>query len=166
MYVDLAFVGLRLLWCLRFRPHHPCLGSNATLWKHVSSFNLAIWSVRSVLVHLTSKFILDTFQDFQDSTSTSNQSGWKNCLGCKRLRFRWQHPESKDKLDAVTLSHGFPKGHLSGPTSKMLQSRSSTPAPIVPLPPTSSVLLLGHSFSCCRLLLDLKLQRWANLSGK
>ena len=38
-----------------------------------------------------------------------------NCLGWKRLRFRWQHPESKGKLDAVTLSHGFPKGHLRRP---------------------------------------------------
>ena len=70
--MELACVGLRLLWCLRCRTHHPCLDSHATPWKNVSSFNFAIWSVRSVLVHLSSKFILDIFQD---STSTSNQSG-------------------------------------------------------------------------------------------
>ena len=48
--MELACVGLRLLWCLRCRTHHPCLDSNATLWKNVSSFNLAIWSV---FVHLS-----------------------------------------------------------------------------------------------------------------
>ena len=135
--MDLAFVGLRLLWCLRCRTHHPCLDSHATLWKNVNSCNLAIWSVRSVFVHLSFnkyKFILDIFQD---STSTSNQSGWINWLGWKRLRFRWQHPDSRGKLDAVTW---IPKRSLKTPyTSKMLQSHPSNLAPIVPLSPTSSI---------------------------
>ena len=100
--MDLAFVGLRLLWCLRCRTHHPCLDSHATLWKNVNSCNLAIWSVRSVFVHLSFNKYKFTLDIFQDSTSTSNQSGWINWLGWKRLRFRWQHPDSRGKLDAVT----------------------------------------------------------------
>ena len=72
IYMDLAFVGLRLLWSLRCRTHHPCLDSNATLWKNVNSCNLAIWSVFVHLLFNKYKFILDIFQD---STSTSNQSG-------------------------------------------------------------------------------------------
>ena len=69
-FLDFAFVGLRLLRCLRCRTHHPCLDSHATLWKNLSSRNLAIWSVL-VLYHLNQFYI----SYFSNSTSTSNQSG-------------------------------------------------------------------------------------------
>ena len=135
--------------CLRCRTHHPCLDSHATPWKNVSSFNLAIWSVL-VLYHLNQFYI----SYISNSTSTSNQSGWINWLGWKRLRFRWQHPDSRGKLDAVTW---IPKRSLNAPySSKMLQSHPSNLAPIVRLSP--HLLDLGHTFTSCRLLLGLKLR--------
>ena len=138
--------------CLRCRTHHPCLDSHATPWKNVSSFNLAIWSVL-VLYHLNQFYI----SYISNSTSISNQSGWINWLGWKRLRFRWQHPDWRGKpgkLDAVTW---IPKRSLKTPySSKMLQSHPSNLAPIVPLSP--HLLDLGHTFTSCRLLLGLKLR--------
>ena len=79
-FVDLAFVELRLPWCLRCRTQHPCLDSNATLWKNAIC-NLAI---SSVLVHLSSNIFWVNIVPLP-----LNNSGWINCLGWKPLRFRW-----------------------------------------------------------------------------
>ena len=122
--------------CLRCRTHHPCLDSHATPWKNVSSFNLAIWSVL-VLYHLNQFYI----SYISNSTSTSNQSGWINWLGWKRLRFRWQHPDSRGKLDAVTW---IPKRSLKILRRPILPKCSKvilqTSHQSCDFPPTSSIL--------------------------
>ena len=149
-------------WCPTLWEYHPSLCASHPARKfqgYLGNFHELHWKLKKIA---------------QVSLKSSSRVAWPIpvlhiiWLGWKRLRFRWQHPESTGKLDAVTLSHGFPKGHLRRPVvpkcSKVILQTSHQSCHFPP--PRRSPRSPWQQLQLGRLLLGLKLQRWANLSGK